>query len=181
MGAGVIGVEADISYSPDFYGKSDVGGSSNLSFMGNMILGVPFGGQQGFGVRPYAIGGIGMIRSEVNAFGEPFKVEENQFGWDFGGGVMMFFGNRVGLRGEVRYFRTFDDFEFLGIELGGFDRRRGLHARFARSHLQILIRRDERGTKNPERGTRNGERGTIRTLTASISDQHFSTPRRTPL
>jgi len=119
MGAGVIGVEADISYSPDFYGKSDIGGSSNLSFMGNMILGVPFGGQRGFGVRPYAIGGIGMIRSEVNAFGEPFKISENQFGWDFGGGVMMFFGNRVGLRGEVRYFRTFEDFELLGVDLGG--------------------------------------------------------------
>jgi len=119
MGAGVIGVEADLSYSPDFYGKSDAGGSSNLSVMGNMILGIPFGGQRGFGVRPYAIGGIGMIRSEVEALGEPFKVEENQFGWDFGGGVMMFFGNRVGLRGEVRYFRTFDEFEVLGIELGG--------------------------------------------------------------
>lgn len=118
MGAGVVGVEADISYSPDFYGKSDLGGSSNLSFMGNLILGIPFGGQQGFGVRPYAIGGIGMIRSEVNAFGEPFKVTENQFGWDFGGGVMVFFGNRVGLRGEVRYFRAFDDFEFLGIDSG---------------------------------------------------------------
>ena len=46
MGAGVIGVEADLSYSPDFYGKSDAGGSSSLSFMGNMILGVPFGGQR---------------------------------------------------------------------------------------------------------------------------------------
>ena len=118
MGAGVVGVEADISYSPDFYGKSDLGGSSNLSFMGNLILGIPFGGQQGFGVRPYAIGGIGMIRSEVDAFGDPLKVQENQFGWDFGGGVMMFFGTRVGLRGEIRYFRTFEDLEFLGIGSG---------------------------------------------------------------
>ena len=117
MGAGVIGVEADISYSPDFYGKSDIGGSSNLSFMGNMILGVPFGGQRGFGVRPYAVGGIGMIRSEVDAFGDPFKVKENQFGWDFGGGVMVFFGSHAGIRGELRYFRTFDALEILGVSL----------------------------------------------------------------
>lgn len=113
MGAGVIGVEGDLSYSPDFYGKSDVGGSSTLSFMGNLVVGVPFGGQRGFGVKPYALGGVGLIRSSVESLDE-----ENQFGWDFGGGVMVFFGNHAGIRGEVRYFRTFSDIDFLGVEVG---------------------------------------------------------------
>jgi hypothetical protein len=114
MGAGVIGVEGDLSYSPDFYGKSDIGGSSTLSFMGNLVMGVPFGGQRGFGIKPYALAGLGLIRSSVESFDE-----ENQFGWDFGGGVMMFFGNHAGIRGEVRYFRTFSDIDILGIEIGG--------------------------------------------------------------
>ena len=49
MGGGVFGFEGDIGYSPDFYGKTDVGGSSVLSLMGNVLVGVPFGGQQGSG------------------------------------------------------------------------------------------------------------------------------------
>jgi hypothetical protein len=113
MGAGVIGIEGDISYSPDFYGKSDIGGSSTLSFMGNLVMGVPFGGQRGFGIKPYALAGLGLIRSSVESFDE-----ENQFGWDFGGGIMMFFGNHAGIRGEVRYFRTFSDIDFLGLDIG---------------------------------------------------------------
>src|SRR5512134_4082033 len=39
MGGGVFGLEADLGYSPDFYGKNDVGGSSVLSLMGNVLLG----------------------------------------------------------------------------------------------------------------------------------------------
>ena len=118
MGAGVIGVEGEISYTPDFYGKSDLGDSSALTMMGNLVVGVPLGGQQGFSVRPYAVGGIGVIRSNVNAFGDPLEVEENQFGWNFGGGVMMFFSDHIGIRGDIRYFRTFDEIDFLGIDGG---------------------------------------------------------------
>src|SRR5262245_49663483 len=118
MGGGVVGIEGDIGYSPDFYGKSDLGGSSTLTVMGNLLLAVPLGGRSGFGVRPYALGGLGMIRSTVESFGDPLKVEENQFGWDFGGGVMVFFNDHTGLRGELRYFRTFSDIDFLGIDIG---------------------------------------------------------------
>ena len=81
--------------------------------MGNLVVGVPFGGQRGFGVKPYALGGLGLIRSSVESLDE-----ENQVGWDFGGGVMVVFGNHAGVRGEVRYFRTFSDVDFLGIEVG---------------------------------------------------------------
>ena len=113
MGGGVIGLEGDISYSPDFYGKSDIGGSSTLSFMGNLLVGVPFGGQKGFGVKPYVLRGLGVIRSSVESL-----EEQNDFGWDFGGGVMVFFADHVGVRGEVRYFRTFKDVDFLGLNIG---------------------------------------------------------------
>ena len=70
MGGGVFGFEGDIGYSPDFYGKTDLGGSSVLSLMGNVLLGVPFGGQQGFGVRPYALVGIGALRSDLESFAD---------------------------------------------------------------------------------------------------------------
>ena len=37
--------------------------------------------------------------------------------WSAGGGVLIFFGTRAGIRGDVRYFRTFDDLEILGIPI----------------------------------------------------------------
>jgi hypothetical protein len=116
MGAGVIGVEADFGYSPDFFGKTDLGGSSVFTAMGNLLVGVPFGGQQGFGIRPYGLVGIGVMHPNGDAFGTRFD-DENKVSWDFGGGVMLFFGTHAGIRGDIRYFRTFDALEILGIEL----------------------------------------------------------------
>src|SRR3954468_14949610 len=70
MGAGVLGIEADIARSPDFYGRTDVGGSSVLTGTGNLLLGVPIGGQKGVGFRPYALVGLGVVRSKVDAFSD---------------------------------------------------------------------------------------------------------------
>src|SRR4030095_14471042 len=69
LGGGVVGLEAGIGFSPDFFGKTDIGGSSILSATGNLLLGIPIGGQTGAGVRPYALVGLGVLRSEVDAFG----------------------------------------------------------------------------------------------------------------
>jgi hypothetical protein len=49
MGGGVLGLEGDIGYSPDFFGKTDLGGSSLLTVTGNILFGIPFGGQKGSG------------------------------------------------------------------------------------------------------------------------------------
>jgi hypothetical protein len=116
MGAGVFGVEGDFGYSPDFYGKTDAGGSSVMTVMGNLVLGIPFGGQSGFGVRPYGVVGMGLMRSQAE-FGGLADGDDNKFAWNFGGGIMMFFGNSVGIRGDVRYFRTFEALDILGIDI----------------------------------------------------------------
>jgi opacity protein-like surface antigen len=116
MGGGVLGLEADIGYSPDFFGKTDIGGSSVLTVTGNLLLGIPLGGQRGFGIRPYALVGVGLIRSQVNAF-DLFEIDSNKAAWDFGGGVMLFFGTHVGVRADLRYFRTFSAVDFLDISV----------------------------------------------------------------
>ena len=103
MAAGLFGVEGDFGYSPDFYGKNDVGGSNVFTATGNLVIGVPFGGQHGFGVRPYGLFGLGLIRSSVDSFGDVAKVQADDFGWSFGGGVMIFFSSHLGLRGDLRY------------------------------------------------------------------------------
>jgi opacity protein-like surface antigen len=114
MGAGV---EGDIGYSPDFFGKTDAGGSHVFTVMGNLVLGIPFGGQRGFGVRPYGLVGMGLMRSSVKFGGAVGEVDENKFAWDFGGGVIIFFGTNFGIRGDVRYFRTFEALDILGIDI----------------------------------------------------------------
>jgi hypothetical protein len=115
MGGGVFGFEGDFGYSPDFYGKTDTGGSAAYTLSANMLLGVPFGGQQGFGVRPYGLVGAGLLSSRSD-FGNP-EIDENNVTWSAGGGLMLFFGTRAGMRVDVRYFRTFDDLEILGIPI----------------------------------------------------------------
>jgi hypothetical protein len=116
MGGGVIGFEGDIGYSPDFFGKTDAGGSSVLSVTGNLLLGVPIGGQAGFGVRPYAVVGAGVIRPDGDAFPAAEAFGETKVAWDFGGGVMVFFATHVGIRADVRYFRTFEAVDFLDVD-----------------------------------------------------------------
>jgi len=132
MGAGVLGLEADIAHSPDFYGKTDVGGSSVLTATGNLLVGVPIGGQRGVGFRPYALAGLGVIRSKVDAFTDVLSLDNSKAAWDFGGGAMFFFGDNVGIRGDVRYFRTFGAADLIGL---GND-----HLDFGRASAGLILR-----------------------------------------
>jgi opacity protein-like surface antigen len=111
MGAGIIGGEVDFGWSPSFFGtKSDFGNNTVMNRMGNLIVGVPIGGTHGAGVRPYVIGGLGLIRTQIDG-GTIANVSSsnNMFGWDAGGGVMGYFSDHVGLRGDLRYLRATSD------------------------------------------------------------------------
>ena len=108
MGAGIIGGEADFGWSPSFFGsQSDFGNNTVMNVMGNLILGLPVGGQHGPGIRPYAVAGIGLMRTQIDG-GTVAKVSssDNMFGWDAGAGVMGYFANHVGIRGDLRYLRA---------------------------------------------------------------------------
>ena len=112
MGGGIVGGEFDFGWSPSFFGtKSDFGNNTVMNAMGNLILGIPIGGQHGGGVRPYIVGGVGLIRTQIDG-GTVATVSssDNMFGWDAGGGVMGFFSDHVGMRGDLRYMRATGDF-----------------------------------------------------------------------
>ena len=70
MGAGIIGVEVDFGTTPNFFENTsgdfdfDFGDSNVTTLMGNLVVGAPIGGTSGPGVRPYASGGIGLLRSQ---------------------------------------------------------------------------------------------------------------------
>jgi opacity protein-like surface antigen len=111
MGAGVFGFEADFEYMPDFFGSRREFGSNNaISAMGNFILGVPIGGTHGAGVRPFVSGGVGLMRTHIEggALLDASRTN-NAFGYNIGAGMMGFFNQHIGLRGDVRYTRTLDD------------------------------------------------------------------------
>jgi len=115
MGAGIIGMEADFGYSPDFFGKTDLGGSSVFTGFGNLLLGIPLGGQKGFGFRPYGLVGIGAIKPSGDAFANTQGFGDWKAGFDFGGGVIIFFSNHWGARGDIRYIRSFESLDLLGV------------------------------------------------------------------
>ena len=117
MGGGVFGFEGDLGFSPDFYGKTDLGGSRVLTATGNLILGIPFGGQQGFGIRPYGLVGAGLLQSQSDFGTGVVEIDENNVTWSAGGGLLLFFGSKAGLRFDVRYFKTINDLEILGIAI----------------------------------------------------------------
>jgi len=135
MGAGAVGFEIDFGYSPNFF---ETGTASNNAFeftndsnvvtlTGNAIVGVPIGGRGG-SVRPYVVGGVGLIRSNLTDATGVFDVtNKNDFGFDVGAGVMGFFAQNIGLRGDFRYFRSFQGSSdnATGLGLSGFHFWRG--------------------------------------------------------
>jgi opacity protein-like surface antigen len=111
MGKGIIGGELDLGWSPSFFGTTnDFGNNSVFNVMGNVIVGIPVGGTHGAGLRPYATAGLGLIRTQIDG-GTIATVSSsnNDFGWNAGAGLMGYFSDHVGLRGDVRYLRTIDN------------------------------------------------------------------------
>jgi len=138
MGGGILGGEVDFGWSPTYFGtKSDFGNNTVMNLMGNVILGVPVGGQHGAGIRPYVVGGLGLIRTQIDG-GTIARVSSstNMFGWDAGGGVMGYFSNHVGLRGDLRYLRATSDLR-TGVSSLDLDGNR-LH--FWRASIGVVIR-----------------------------------------
>lgn len=106
MGGGVIGGEVDFGYSPNFFGEGAFGKTNLMNLMGNLVIGIPIGGQRGPGFRPYVTGGLGMLRSEIDGPFDDDGVSNADFAFNLGGGVMGYFNDHVGLRGDLRYMRT---------------------------------------------------------------------------
>ena len=129
MGSGIFGWEADVSFTPEFFEGNDDdfdfdGGSNVVAVMGNAIIGVPIGGQRDAGFRPYFAAGLGMLQSEARTNDDLFHVDNSEFGFNVGAGVLGFFSDHIGLRGDIRYLRSFEDPEEdneFDIAVGGFD------------------------------------------------------------
>jgi hypothetical protein len=128
MSHGILGFEADFGYSPNFFRADDDSSNFNLvgdgnvtTLMGNLVVGASQGP-----VRPYVSGGVGLLKSKVDDAGQFFDASRNDVGYDLGAGLG-FFGGNVGLRGDVRYFRSLqsNDNDSIDFSLGNFKFWRG--------------------------------------------------------
>jgi opacity protein-like surface antigen len=130
MGAGAFGFELDFGYAPNFFESTegtadfDYGDNNLTTVMANVIVGIPVGGTSGKGIRPYAAGGVGIMRSRINDAEDLFgDLSTTDLGFNVGGGVSGFFTDKVGIRGDIRYFRqlresSVDDDDILGVTVG---------------------------------------------------------------
>ena len=110
----VFGFEQEFAYAKNFFGEAPTYGSDVLTVMSNIIVNAPIPV-----VRPYAVGGVGLIRAHVEpTVGSLLSLSNNSFGWDIGGGVIVG-SSHVGVRGDIRDFHTFQDIEFAGINFAG--------------------------------------------------------------
>jgi opacity protein-like surface antigen len=98
---GVMGLEEDIAYAPDFFGKT---GEANgvLTVMTDLLIVIPAGP-----IQPYGLIGIGLVRPHAtfNSFG----FNQNAVGYDIGGGLNIFLTKSFGIRGDVRHVKTLQD------------------------------------------------------------------------
>jgi opacity protein-like surface antigen len=111
---GFFGTELEFAYAKDFFGEIPGVSSSVLTLMGNVMLAPRFGPAQ-----PYALIGVGLIKThtDLNAT-ELLDTDDNHFGWDVGGGLIGFFGEHIGVRGEIRYFHAFQDLRAFFLDVG---------------------------------------------------------------
>jgi opacity protein-like surface antigen len=135
MGEGIAGFEVDFGYTPEFFFSDNdnevdfIGDGNVTTFMVNAVIGIPIGGDSGAGIRPYATGGLGLIRQSVDEVIDVFDADNNSLGFNVGGGLMGMFTDNVGIRGDIRWFRQFrnesDGLDDLDFDLSGLSFWRG--------------------------------------------------------
>jgi hypothetical protein len=112
-----LGGEITFGFSPDFYGAN----SHLMDLMGGFTAGPLIGRSSAVTAKPYFAVGAGLLRTSNQG------VNENNFGFNAGGGLVLYFSTHFGIRGEARYFRTVN-----GTDLGDFH--------FTRAQFGLMIR-----------------------------------------
>lgn len=109
---GVLGFEEEIAYAKDFFGKTPGGENSVLTVMSNLLVVIPAGP-----IQPYGLFGIGLIRPHMKFDTSSLSFDNNALGYDVGGGLNIFLTHGLGLRGDVRHLHTMQDVT-LGVFSG---------------------------------------------------------------
>jgi hypothetical protein len=134
----MLGVEADLGYSPGFFQKGDlqkplVVSSSTTTLTANVLIAVPRHLTQ-YTLRPYFVGGGGLMHAGFEDF-FGLTVTSTLPTMDVGAGVTGFLTNRFGVNWDVRYFRSLGGKDQgIGVSIGSEE------LSFWRAHMALAIR-----------------------------------------
>jgi hypothetical protein len=123
--SGIFGLEGDFSYAPRYFETDNplgvITGSNLFTLGGNVVITTPVSVTRE-SLRPYIVGGLGWMHVSINEV-TPIVLPEllgrarNSVALNFGGGAIGFLTPDVGVRFEVRHFRSLEhDEEFLTEE-----------------------------------------------------------------
>ena len=101
---GIFGGEVDFGYAPQFFGQTSGGDNAVLTIMSNLMVIIPAGP-----IQPYGVAGLGLIRPHAQLNSSLADVAQNTLGYDIGGGINIFILHSLGIRGDVRHMHTLQD------------------------------------------------------------------------
>ena len=117
---GIVGFETDIAYFPELLDNSASGLAKNrvFTFSGNTLIGPMIGP-----VKAYGAIGAGDLLLNVQSLSSvvipnPTSTTSNYFMFNVGGGVMGFFNNHLGVRGDLRYYKAYG-FDLAATQTSG--------------------------------------------------------------
>ena len=115
----VLGVEADFGHAPGFF-RGDgrlVQESSVTTLSGSIVVALPRR-TSGYGLRPYFVGGAGMMHVRIDHQLGVLQVSSTLPEFHLGGGVTGFLTDRLGLSWDIRHFRSIGGVEGEGVSFG---------------------------------------------------------------
>jgi Outer membrane protein beta-barrel domain len=120
-GHGLVGTETNVGLTPGIFGNSVE--NYLLDIMAGVTIGPTFDSKAGHDVRPFGLIEFGTVRTSIDGIGTGTRMARNDIGVSIGGGATIAVNDRVGVRGDVRYFRTVrgeDAANSLNVSLANF-------------------------------------------------------------
>lgn len=137
LGSGILGIEADVGHIPGFFQGDDPRGlvlSSRVTTVGgNVIVAAPLAVTRE-SLRPYVVGGLGLLQARTRNAADLFPVDRNLMGLTLGGGALGLLTDRTGLRFDIRHIRAISGPD------NPFDRPGTSRLRFWRATAGVTIR-----------------------------------------
>jgi opacity protein-like surface antigen len=109
--------ELDFNFAPDFFegeheGFTFTGDSHVGTLMANALVGLLPGDAGLRAFHPYVAAGLGVMQMRAVTVGAEdglFDSLVHEVGWNVGAGAFGLIGDRLGVRGDVRYMRSFQN------------------------------------------------------------------------
>lgn len=109
LSGGVLGLETEFSHTPRFFEGDDPLGlvltSRVTSLTGSVVLAVPLAVTRE-SLRPYVVGGLGLLQARSKHAGGLFPVDQNLLGVSLGAGAIGFLSEQTGLRFDLRHIKA---------------------------------------------------------------------------